>query len=114
MQEKDIEKKFREAVKAEGGIAFKFTSPGNAGVPDRLVILPQSRIGFVELKAPGKKPTKLQERMIGQLQELGCFVCVLDAPEKIQEVIRGIKLCKSYGDTQTVMKFLKESGEYGI
>ena len=71
MLEKEPEKKFTEAVKKCGGIAFKFVSPGNAGVPDRLVILPGGRIGFVELKQEGKKPTPLQRRQQKRLKELG-------------------------------------------
>ena len=41
MLEKDIEEKLRNKVKKLGGKAYKFVSPGNAGVPDRLVILPR-------------------------------------------------------------------------
>ncbi len=40
MREKTIEQKFRAAVKAAGGLAVKFTSPGFDGVPDRLALLP--------------------------------------------------------------------------
>lgn len=40
MREKEIEEKFREAVKRAGGKAYKFVSPGNDGVPDRLVVMP--------------------------------------------------------------------------
>jgi len=56
MREKIIEKELVRAVKDKGGIAPKFTSPGFDGMPDRLVLLPGGRMGFVELKAPGKKP----------------------------------------------------------
>ena len=60
MLEKDIETKLRNKVKALGGRAYKFVSPGNSGVPDRLVVLPGGKIGFAELKRPGKMPRKLQ------------------------------------------------------
>ena len=56
MREKTIEQKFRAAVKAAGGLAVKFTSPGFDGVPDRLALLPDGKMAFVEVKAPGKKP----------------------------------------------------------
>lgn len=56
MLESKIEAYLRQRVKDLGGIAYKFTSPGNSGVPDRLVLLPGNRTVFVELKAPGKKP----------------------------------------------------------
>lgn len=91
MQEKELEAKFRERVKAAGGRAYKFVSPGNSGVPDRLVILPGGCTGFVELKQRGKKPTKLQARQHSILRNLGCYVAVLDRPEDIGEAIDGIR-----------------------
>lgn len=90
MLEKKLEEKFRIAVKQAGGKAYKFTSPGNDGVPDRLVILPGGQIGFVELKQKGKKPTALQTRRIQELQGMGCKVYVLDDPEDIETVIFSI------------------------
>jgi hypothetical protein len=81
MLEKHIEMKLAEAVKRMGGIAVKFVSPGLDGMPDRLVLLQNGKIAFVELKAPGKKPRPLQNRRMKQLQELGfnCFVIDSDA-----------------------------------
>lgn len=92
MLEKELEKKFAEAVKKCGGIAFKFVSPGNAGVPDRLVVLPGGHIGFVELKQEGKRPTPLQRRQQNRLRELGCFVTILDHTRDILRVIEQIGL----------------------
>ena len=54
MNEKDIESRFRKAVKDAGGLALKFVSPGYSGVPDRIVLMPRGMMCFVELKAPGK------------------------------------------------------------
>lgn len=90
MREKEIEEKFRIAVKRAGGKAYKFTSPGNGGVPDRLVVMPGGRIGFVEVKAPGKRPTSLQDMRMRELAGLGCTVLVLDSPEGIQGAIAAI------------------------
>ena len=61
MRESSIESKFRDEVKEVGGMAYKFVSPGNAGVPDRVVILQGGKSGFVELKRPGEKTTPLQK-----------------------------------------------------
>ena len=91
MKEKDVEKYLREQVKAAGGIAFKFVSPGNDGVPDRLVCMPGGRIFFVELKAPGSKTTAMQNRQIGRLTNLGCAVYVLDSRERIDVFIESLK-----------------------
>ena len=50
MKERDIEVLLRDGVKQLGGKAYKWVSPGNAGVPDRIVILPGGKVIFVELK----------------------------------------------------------------
>ena len=57
MRERDVERYLRERVKQLGGRAYKFVSPGNNGVPDRIVMLPGGKLFFVELKAPGKETT---------------------------------------------------------
>ena len=91
MREKETEEKVRRAVKQAGGKAYKFVSPGNGGVPDRLVVLPGGHTGFVELKAPGRKPTPLQQMRIRELEGLGCRVLVLDIPEGIPAAIAAIR-----------------------
>ena len=60
MREKEIEKKLTQMVKKAGGICPKLVSPGFDGMPDRMVLLPNGRICFVEVKAPGEKPRPLQ------------------------------------------------------
>ena len=90
MNEKFIEKKLVKIVKSMGGMALKFVSPGMDGVPDRIVLFPGGRIGFVELKAPGKKLRPLQMRRMAQLSRLGFRVFVIDGPEQINEVLQTI------------------------
>lgn len=87
MRERNIEAYLRDRVKAMGGKAYKFVSPGNDGVPDRLVCLPGGEVAFVELKAPGKKPTRLQERQIERLDYLGFTTFVLDSCEAVDQFI---------------------------
>ncbi len=88
MRERDIEAYLRDQIKRLGGIAYKFVSPGNAGVPDRLVLLPAGRVAFVELKAPGKKPTALQELQQKRIAGLGFKVLVIDSKEQVDEFIK--------------------------
>lgn len=83
MLEKTIENKLTLAVKKAGGIAVKFVSPSFAGMPDRLVLLPDGVIAFAELKAPGKKPRPLQEARHRLLRRLGFQVYVIDSEEQI-------------------------------
>lgn len=88
MKEKDIENYLRIQVKKAGGKAYKFESPGNLGVPDRIVIFPHNRIYFVELKAPGKKPRPTQIKQIRELTNLGCNVFVIDDKETVDRFVR--------------------------
>lgn len=92
MTEKQLEQKLVAAVYAEGGIAYKFTSPGRTGVPDRIVILPAGRVGFVEVKKPKVgKLSNSQKFELRRLSELGCKCFVLDSERAIDLVIEAIK-----------------------
>lgn len=83
MLEKTIEAALVKRVKELGGMAEKFTSPAKRSVPDRLVTLPGNRIIFVEVKAPGKKPTVKQLRDHETRRALGCDVRVIDSMEAV-------------------------------
>lgn len=97
MREKTLERKLVEAVKAMGGIAPKFVSPGFDGMPDRLVLLPYGKIAFVEVKRYGEKPASparvrpLQEARHGMLRQLGFKVYIVDNIEQIGGVVRDIQ-----------------------
>ena len=90
MREKVIEQKLVKAVKAAGGIAPKLVSPGFDGMPDRMVLMPGGRTGFVEVKAPGEKPRPLQTSRYRLLRRLGFHVYVLDNAEQIETILREI------------------------
>jgi hypothetical protein len=86
--EKVIEQYFRDEIKAIGGRAYKFVSPGNDGVPDRLACLPYGLIVFVELKAPGKTSRPLQVLQQKRLRDLGFIVFAdIDSKEKVDLVV---------------------------
>ena len=87
MLEKTIERKLVAATKAIGGIAPKFVSPGYDGMPDRIILLPNGKMGFVELKAKGKKPRPLQEARHRLLRELGFKVYIIDNASDIENVL---------------------------
>lgn len=91
MREKTVESKLVKAVKAKGGLAPKFISPGLDGVPDRLVLLPKGRIAFIELKAEGKTLRPLQVRRKRQLEALGFSVYCIDKPEQIGGILDEIQ-----------------------
>ena len=91
MREKEIEKKLIQAVKQVGGICPKLVSPGFDGMPDRMVLLSNGRMGFVEVKAPGEKPRPLQLSRHRLLRQLGFLVYVLDDPEQIGGILDEIR-----------------------
>ncbi len=90
MMEKSIEQKLVAKVKKLGGICPKFISPGYDGMPDRLVLLPKGKIGFVEVKKKGMKPRPLQLARHKLLEGLGFKVFVLDDEKDIDEIVENI------------------------
>lgn len=86
MKESEIERVLVEEVKRLGGRAYKWTSPGNDGVPDRIVFLPDTRVIFVELKTDTGRLSPLQKIQIDRLKKLGQWV----------EVVKGIQGVKMF------------------
>ena len=87
LPERSVELALVKATQAAGGECYKFTSPGLAGMPDRLVLLPVCEehraivalyVRFIETKAPGGKARPLQVQRMKRLQELGFVAEVLD------------------------------------
>ena len=91
MRENIIEQKLAAAVKAAGGMALKFVSPGFDGMPDRIVLLPDEHIAFVEVKAPGKKPRPLQLARHRLLRKLGFQVYIIDNADQIGGMLDAIE-----------------------
>ena len=91
MRENQIENKLATEAKKLGGIALKFVSPSFDGMPDRLVLIPDGHIAFVELKAPGKKPRPLQLARHRLLRSLGIRVYVTDSAEQIGGMLDEIR-----------------------
>lgn len=88
MREKVVETYLRKRAKAMGGKAYKFVSPGNDGVPDRMVCLPGGVVFFIETKAPGKMSTPLQRFQQKQMRELGLDVYAdVDSREKVNAIL---------------------------
>lgn len=91
MREKDIEQKLVHGVKRLGGRAYKWVSPGNDGVPDRIVILPNRPPIFVELKTETGKLSALQKVQISRLADLGQDVRVLYGLEQVKGLLKELE-----------------------
>ncbi len=84
-RESDIEKKVTQYAKREKWLSYKWVSPSQRGVPDRLYFK-GGKVKIVEFKAPGKVPTKGQAIIHKTLKRSGFNVDVIDNVEK------GVKL----------------------
>ena len=93
IQEREVERALIRAVKRAGGKCLKFVSPGCAGVPDRIYLLPGGRVFFAEVKQPGGKPRPLQEKRHSELRKLGFEVYVIDSEEECNGVTRLSEVC---------------------
>ena len=91
MREREIESALVASVRKKHGLALKLISPGFDGVPDRLILFPDGRVGFIELKKPGQKMRPLQEKRKRQLEGLGFLVFCVDSKDQIEEVLHAIQ-----------------------
>lgn len=90
MLEKNIERKLVKETKACQGMCLKFTSPSMTGMPDRIILLPKGKIGFVEVKRKGERPRSIQIKRINDLRDLGFKVFVLDDQQDIDKILKEI------------------------
>lgn len=107
MREKEVEEYLTKQAKARGWLALKFVSPGCTGVPDRIVILPGGRVGFLELKAPGEIPRKDQQNRIRQLRALGCTAGWADTKEKVDRFLTWLE-CQN--GSEELLQEIQEAG----
>ena len=80
MRESLIEKKVTEAAKANGWLSYKWVSPSQRGVPDRLYFK-NGTLVIVEFKAKGKKPTPYQIAIHKRIAAVGFKVHIIDNVE---------------------------------
>ena len=92
IRERDVEKRLVRKIKAIGGKAYKFRSPNNRSVPDRLCIFEWPNFFFVECKAPGKEPTPAQWEEINRLRERKFVVYIIDTYEKVDLLMKQIEV----------------------
>lgn len=82
VRERDIESKLRRVIEKYGGLFFKFVSPGNDGVPDRIAVLPDGQTWFIELKALSGRLSPIQEWQIDRLKAKGAKVAVIKGEQE--------------------------------
>lgn len=110
MLESEIEEILVDTVRGLGGRAYKWVSPGNAGVPDRMVILPGCKPIFVELKTDTGQLTRLQRIQIDRLRRLGQDVRVVKGLSGVAEFFGDI----GYPDVKKKIMKKRGSGKDGV
>lgn len=87
MLEKDIERRMVQMIKKRGGLCYKFVSPNNPGVPDRIVITPDGRVIFVELKTEIGRLANIQKWQLDEMRKRGADVRVIKGWPAVKEFI---------------------------
>ena len=88
VSEREVEAELVRRVQAAGGQAYKFTSPGRRGVPDRVVLLPGRAPEFVELKRKGQKAKPHQLREHERMRAAGAAVHLIDDAAGIDRIMK--------------------------
>ena len=86
-----VESYLLQQCKNRGFLCYKFVSPGNRGVPDRIVI-GNGHTVFVELKAKSKVPRKLQLKVHKKMRDAGADVRVADTSELVDELMSELEV----------------------
>lgn len=90
-RERDIESRLRKQIEDMGGLFWKFTSPGNDGVPDRIAIFPDGRIVFVELKTARGVVSRIQSYQISRLVTMHQQVCIVRGVTGMMAFLRDMR-----------------------
>lgn len=93
--ERDLEEYFAKRMKVAGILTYKFTSPGQAGVPDRILIA-DGRVLFVELKAPGRKPRQLQIETVRRMRAHGASCYCISSEAQVDKMLYDLAVFCGY------------------
>lgn len=87
LRESELEKRLVAAVRSTGGMCLKWSSPGTAGVPDRICLMPDGRVLFVEVKTPTGRLSPVQVAVHRRMSAIGHSVAVVRSAEEINELL---------------------------
>lgn len=88
MLEKQIEARLGRMLRQRGALFYKFVSPGQPGVPDRIIVMPGGRCVFVELKTQVGRLARIQAWQLDQLRQHGAEVYVIKGWAQARALVR--------------------------
>lgn len=91
VSEKAIEQYLVRKVKELGGVCLKYSNAGMVGYPDRICLLPGSKVFWAELKSKGGRLGEAQKVRLRQMRRLGHSVYVLRSREDVDEALEPYK-----------------------
>lgn len=90
MLESEIERRMVKLVKQRGGLCYKFVSPSNPGVPDRIIITPDGRVVFVELKTEIGRLSNIQKWQRSEMLKRGADVRVVKGLDAMKALVNEV------------------------
>jgi len=90
--EKDIERYLTAQANDRGALVRKLTYQGQAGAPDRMLVLPSGKVLFVECKAPGGRVTRQQHAELCALRKKHQLVAVVRSKDDVDSLFRLVSL----------------------
>ena len=85
--ESHIERRMGEMVTRRGGLYYKFVSPGQPGVPDRIIVVPGGQCVFVELKTEVGRLSNIQKWQIERMKKMGLDVRKVSGWEQARALV---------------------------
>lgn len=90
MREREVESYLATKLKRHGLVGIKFIPDQMNGMPDRVILLPGSRVLWVELKTKGGKLSEIQKLRHAELKKLGQDVVVVWSKEQVDELVQSL------------------------
>jgi len=88
--ERDIERYLVRRIVEHGGVAYKWVSPGRAGVADRIVLLPGGVVWFVELKTAKGRLSPWQKVFAAEMRRMGMNYIVIKSKGEVDELLQRV------------------------
>lgn len=90
MLESRIEEWLGKQMEHLGCLNYKFVSPGNPGVPDRIYITPAGQVWFVELKQQLGRMSGIQKWQRERLKAKGCHYRLVKGMDDAKAFVKEI------------------------